>query len=155
MWPSCQLRRRSFECWKRDSLCNKRRRVNNLTSLSNSDKVAIRHHCGYPVYGGTPSGFSSWRFYQVYGLLEYRLNNLSDAEVCVVHGYLTTLASLQSDIPETAGGLDTERAAVWTRNRNELQDRSRLYDHWRVRFCSFLGVPPGPGITSGSTNLVV
>ena len=49
-----------------------------------SEKTDIRRFCGYPAYGATQSGFQSWRFFQAYGLLEFRLNNLSVAEVAVV-----------------------------------------------------------------------
>ncbi len=51
----------------------------------------IRRFCGYPAYGGSPSGFQSWRFFQAYGLLEYRLQNLSPAEQQVVLNQLAFL----------------------------------------------------------------
>lgn len=115
-----------------------------------AEKTDIRRFCGYPAYGGTPSGFQSWRFYQVYGLMEYRLNNLSPSEEQVVRNYLATLYTLESAVPAAGANLDTDQAAVWSRNRNEPTDRLALFDDWRRRLCGFLGLPPGPDLASGA-----
>ncbi|MBV9784786.1 MAG: hypothetical protein JO264_13335 [Acidisphaera sp.] len=121
-----------------------------------TEKTDIRRFCGYPAYGGTPSGFQSWRFYQAYGLMEYRLNNLSPAEEQVVRNYLATLSTLEAAIPAASGNLDTDQAAVWSRNTNEPGDRMALFDGWRRRLCGFLGLPPGPDLaTGGNLTLVV
>ena len=124
-------------------------------SLTDHEKIETRRHCGYPAQGGTTSGFSSWRFYQAFGLLEYRINNLADGELSVLRRYLATLGVLETAIPQAADNLDTNQAAVWTRNPNETRDRERLYDGWRVRLCDFLGIPKGPGIRSSSLALIV
>lgn len=120
-----------------------------------SEKTDIRRFCGYPAYGAGPAGFQSWRFFQAYGLLEYRLNNLAPAEETVVRNYLGTLYPLESAIPQAGGNLDTEQAAVWTRNAEEVRDRQALLDDWRRRLCGFLGVPPGPALATGGMALVV
>ncbi len=60
-----------------------------------SQLVDIRRFCGYPVYGVGASGFQGWRFFQAYGLLEYRMQNMAPAEEAVALGYLTQLASLE------------------------------------------------------------
>ena len=121
-----------------------------------AEKTDIRRFCGYPAYGGTPSGFQSWRFYQAYGLMEYRLNNLSPSEEQVVRNYLATLYTLEGGVPGAAANLDTDRAAVWSRNPNEPGDRLALLDTWRRRLCGFLGLPPGPDVPGGgSLTLVV
>jgi hypothetical protein len=96
-----------------------------------------------------------WRFYQAYGAMEYRLNNLSSEEEAVVRSYLTSLAMLESAIPASAANLDTDQAAVWTRNRDESRDRQRLFDDWRRRLCGFLGLPPGPALGAGGIALVI
>lgn len=126
-----------------------------MSALTDVEKVNTRRHCGYPAYGGTAGGFSSWRFYQAYGLLEYRVNNLTDPEVRVLRGYLDTLSVLEAAIPLASESLDTNQAAIWSRNQNECRDRERLYDGWRTRLCAFLGLPPGPGLRSGSPVLIV
>lgn len=123
--------------------------------LSDAEKTDIRRYCGYPAYGAAASGMQTWRFYQTYGVLEFRMNNLSDAELTVVRRYLATLASLEVAIPGAAGNLDTDQAAVWTRNRDEVRDRTRLFDDWCRRVCAFLGVPPGPGLAAPGLTLIV
>jgi hypothetical protein len=97
----------------------------------------------------------SWRYFQVYGLLEFRLTNLSDSEISVVRRYLGNLGVLELAIPGASDNLETDQAAVWSRNKNELTDRLRLLDEWRRRMCGFLGIPAGPALPSGTASLVV
>ena len=120
----------------------------NTAPFTDAEKTDVRRFCGYPAYGAGASGFQGWRFFQAYGLMEYRLNNLSDAEIAVVRNYLATLATLESGVTDAASRLDTEQAAVWTRNPDEVADRERLFDSWRRRLCGFLGLPPGPALAS-------
>ena len=124
-------------------------------SLTEAEKTDARRFCGYPAYGASSAGFQNWRFYQTYGLLEFRLTNLADTELSVLRQYLSTLAGLEASIPRASENLDTDQAAVWTRNRNEAQDRASLFDNWRRRLCGFLGVPPGPALVSGSSLTLV
>lgn len=123
--------------------------------FSEAEKTDIRRFCGYPAYGAASSGMQTWRFYQAYGLLEFRMDNLSDAELAVARRYLAALGSLEVAIPGAAGNLDTDQAAVWTHNRDEVRDRSKLFDDWRRRLCSFLGVPTGPGLVAPGLAVVV
>ena len=115
----------------------------------------IRRFCGYPAYGAGASGFQGWRFFQAYGLLEYRMQNLAPQEEAVVLNYLTQLYALETDVVGAAARLDTEQAAVWTRNPQELAERTRLFDDWRRRLCGFMGVPPGPALGDSGIRLVV
>lgn len=126
-----------------------------MTALTDTEKTDARRFCGYPAYGSGSSGFESWRFYQKFGLLEYRLNNLSDSELVIIRRYLTTLTGLEFTIPQAAASLDTDQAAVWTRNKSEVADRSRLFDGWRRRLCEFIGIPPGPGLLGNTATLVL
>lgn len=126
-----------------------------MNPLSDAEKVEIRRFCGYPAYGAAPTGMQSWRFFQVYGLLEFRLTNLSDAEIHVVRRYLASLAPLEQAVPATSDSLDTDEASMWTRNKDEVADRLRLFDAWRRRLCGFLGVPLGPALGTGSATLIV
>lgn len=125
------------------------------TAFTDAQKTDIRRYCGYPAYGAGPAGFQGWRFFQAYGLLEFRMNNLSAAEVAVVTNYLTTLAMLECAIAEASSRLETSEAAVWTRNPYEVRERAALFDDWRRRLCAFLGLPYGPGLGDGSLALVV
>ncbi len=124
--------------------------------LFDSEKVDVRRFCGYPAYGASPAGNMGWRFYQAYGALEYRMNNLSPGEESVVREHLATLRSFEAAIPNAANNLDTEAAAVWTRNPSEVRDRQRIEQDWGRRLCAFLGVPPGRGLANpASVALIV
>lgn len=123
--------------------------------FNDTELTDLRRHAGYPAYGLGNGGFSNWRFYQAYGMLEYRLQRLSGAEEQVSRTYLQTLATLEAAITEASATLDTDSAAAWVRNAREVSDRTRLFDDWRRRLCGFLGVPPGPALGDGGTRLVV
>jgi hypothetical protein len=114
-------------------------------AFTTAEKVDIRRFAWYPVFGAVPSSFQSYRFFQAYGTLEYRLSNLLPEEETVVRTvYLANLYTLESAIPASSGNLDTDKAAVWEHNRDEVRDREALFTNWRTKLCSFLGVPPGP-----------
>lgn len=97
----------------------------------------------------------SWRYYQVYGLLEFRVNNLSASEITIARRYLGTLVTLELAVPAASDNLDTDQASMWTRNKEELKDRIRLLDEWRKRLCGFLGVAGGPALSTGTASLIV
>ena len=120
-----------------------------------SELTDLRRHMGYPAYGLGNGGFSNWRFYQAYGLLEYRMQRLSGAEEGVARTYLATLATLETAITNASATLDTDSAAAWVRNAREVADRTRLFEDWRRRLCGFFGVPAGPALGDGGTRLVV
>ena len=124
-------------------------------TLTEAQKVDVRRFCGYPAYGAGAAGFESWRFFQAYGTLEYRMNNMAPSEIVVVVQYLATLNALELAIPEASGNLDTDAAASWQHNRNEVGDRAALFDQWRRRLCGFLGMPPGPALESSGITLIV
>jgi hypothetical protein len=126
-----------------------------LNPLSDSERVDVRRFCGYSAYGAAPEGMQSWRFFQVYGLLEFRMTNLSVAEIAVVRRYLATLQSLELAVAGVSDNLDTDQATTWTRNKDELTDRIRLFDGWRRRLCGFIGIPSGPALTGGTAALIV
>ncbi len=126
-----------------------------MNPLTDPERVDIRRFCGYPAYGAAPTGMQSWRYFQVYGLLEFRLTNLSGSEIVIVRRYLANLTALELAVPAASDNLDTDQASMWTRNKDELTDRIRLFDEWRRRLCGFLGVPAGPALTSGTASLIV
>ena len=127
-------------------------------SFTTAQMVDIRRYCGYPQFGNTPSSFQSYRFFQAYGLLEYRMQNMLTEEATVVTNiYLANLSALEAAIPAAGANLDTDKAAVWTHNKNEVRDRVALFDYWRRRLCTHMGIPPGPELegSNGSVSLVV
>ncbi len=73
--------------------------------LSEQQKIEIRRHLGYPVTGNPITspvgqtlshGFIGWRFHQVYGLLEWRMNNLQPFEEAILFGLATAGITVQS-----------------------------------------------------------
>ena len=121
--------------------------------LSNAERVDIRRFCGYPAYGSGDAGAQSWRFFQAYGTLEYRMTNFASEEFQVVRQYLGLLYSLEQGVTAAAANLDTDKAAAWTHSRSEVADRVRLFDEWRRRLAGFIGVPVDPG--SAATGGIV
>lgn len=117
-------------------------------ALTEPEKTDARRFCGYPALGADAPPV---------GALEYRLLNLSVSEEAVARTYLVTLRTLEAAIPAVAATLDTQQAAVWTRNPDELRERTRLFAAWRKRLCGFLGAAPGPdlGAAGASVALVV
>lgn len=118
-----------------------------------------RRYMGYPMLGDTtPDDRSDAAYAQVtsgrYQTLAHRLNTLRPEEEVIVADYLATLAGLEIGITRAADNLDTDKAAVWQRNRCEVADRTRLYNQWRRQLCSLLGIPPGPALGNGTTRIV-
>ena len=124
-------------------------------ALSDGERTDARRFCGYPVVGGSAAAATGLQHFQTYGPLEYRLGNLSASELTIVRRYLGNLTVLEIAVPRSGEHLDTDQAAVWTRNRTEPRDRLRLLDDWRRRLCDFLGVPPGPGLGRGGIAWIV
>jgi hypothetical protein len=124
-------------------------------SLSDAEKTDVRRFCGYPPYGGEGmAGFQGWRFYQAYGLMEFRMNNMSPAEYQVIRYHLNFLIQLEVALVSSSNNLDTDAAAVWTHNKQEVADRRGLYHEWRVHLCAATGVPPGPGLSKGGRVVI-
>ena len=123
--------------------------------LTDSERIDVRRFCGYPAYGTGASGEQSWRFFTAYGELEYRLTNLAPGEFQQVRLYLSQLYPLETGIVAAASNLDTDEAAVWKHNRQEVVQRTALFDTWRRRLAGFIGVPPGPDLGGGGGGLIV
>ena len=119
--------------------------------------VDCRRFCGYEAFGASVNPASGYRFFTAYGALEYRMNNLTPNEAAVITTKLTNLNQLESDIFGSTGtrtNLDTDQAAVWKHNPNELRDRQALYRMARFDLCQFFGVPPGPGLATSNQMVV-
>ena len=123
--------------------------------FTDQQKTDVRRFCGYPAYGAAADGNMGWRFFTAYGALEYRMNNLLPQEESVVTAYLATLNQLEQAVPPASDNLDSDGAASWTHNHNEVADRLRLFDAWRRRLCAFLGVPAGEGLGQAGLSWVV
>lgn len=123
--------------------------------LSNAERVDVRRFCGYPLYGPGNSGFVGYRFFQAYGMLEYRLTNMADEELQVTRQFLIDLYTLEQAIPAMTGDLDVSVAAVYTRNKYEQAERRSLYAWRRAELCKFLGVPKGPSFVGDRQSIVI
>ena len=128
-----------------------------LTAQQLSD---TRRFAGYPLLADTVADDSrdfayGWVGPGVWQTLEHRLTNLrAEEESTLINTYLTTLATLEGQITGAGANLDTDAAGPWTHNRNEVADRTALFDLWRRRMCGFLGIAPGPALGDGVTRLV-
>jgi hypothetical protein len=97
--------------------------------LSDSDKTDIRRHLKFPMYGDPATVATGWRYWQTYGLLEYRMNHFSVSEENLITTmYLPTINGMEREIfANVMENLDTEQAAVWKHNKNEIADKYKLY----------------------------
>lgn len=128
--------------------------------LTDQQMADCRRFCGYPMLADTVADDSrdfayGWVSPGVWQTLEHRLTNMRpEEESILINSYLTPLYTLESAIPGAGDNLDTDQAAVWTRNRNEVADRTKLFDGWRRRMCYFIGVAPGPSLGNGGTQII-
>ena len=127
-----------------------------LTDTQLSD---ARRYAGYPFQGDLTLGDGldlahGWVSPIIWQTLQHRLTTLRPEEEARIVIFLTSLAGLETDVLSATDNLDTAQAAVWYHNKDEVADRMRLYRLWRRELCSFIGVPPGPGLGStGSTTV--
>jgi hypothetical protein len=125
-------------------------------AFTDAEKTDVRRFAGFPLFGGQPVQAFGWRYFTQYGTLEFRLNNMQTSEESVIRTtYLANLYTLETAIVGTGANLDTDSAAVWKHNKNEMRDREVLFDNWRRRLCAFLGVEPGPGLGNSSISVIV
>lgn len=128
-----------------------------LTAQQTAD---CRRFMGYPSLGtDTPADASrdfayGWVSPGVWQTLFTRLQNMpAETELTLISVYLTALYKLEAAIIGAGDNLDTESAAVWKRNKNEVADRMKLFDSWRRRMCNFLGIAPGPALGEGGLRI--
>lgn len=128
-----------------------------LTDQQMSD---VRRFAGYPLLADTVADNSrdfayGWVSPGTWATLYHRLTNLRpEEESTLISVYLTSLAQLETDLVSTTDNLDTDQAAVWYHNKNEMRDREKMLDMWRRRMCYFIGIPPGPSLGNGGTQIV-
>jgi len=123
--------------------------------LTSSQITDARRFAGYPLVGDTNVGDQrdmaySWVSPGVMQTLFHRLNSLSvDEETILINKYLTPLNLLEDAVTGSSDNLDTDQAAVWTHNKNEVHDRTALFNQKRIDMCGFLGMATGPSLSSG------
>ncbi len=127
-------------------------------ALTSQQTVDVRRYMGYSVSGDSTSlpyrelVYSDVAFSSL--SLDYRLGHLSpEEENTLVVFYLANLAAREQDIQNAACNLDTDVAAVWQRNKSEIEDRREMFQSLRRDLCHFLGFPPGEALM-GQTRLI-
>lgn len=127
-------------------------------ALTTAQQVDVRRFMGYSVSGDSTSFPYRELVYSnvsYMGLsIDYRLQHLtSDEEAIVTNVYLTNLTALEAAIVAAGANLDTDVAAVWTRNKREVEDRTALFNQKRRDLCAFLGFKPGPTLGEGGMKI--
>ena len=120
--------------------------------FTDEQKVHIRRFMGYDAYGNPGANLSGWqstRFFTNYGVLEYRLKNMSRAEGNVlVTVYLKNLLTLEQAILDAQDNIDFDKIAILGHNKTEVAERDAAMRYWSLRLCAFIGVPQGPKFAS-------
>jgi hypothetical protein len=127
-------------------------------ALTAQQLVDVRRYMGYSLSGNTTSQFYREQVYSTLTYaslsLDYRLSNLSaEEENTVISYYLANLYLREAEIQAASANLDTDEAAVWKHNKQEVSDRTGLFNQLRRDLCNFLGFEPCRGL--GSTNRLV
>jgi hypothetical protein len=122
-------------------------------ALTAQQLVDCRRFMGYSVTGdsvSTPFRELVYSEVSYFGLsLDYRLQHLSpEEENVVINTYLNNLTRREQEIQDAACNLDTDEAAVWKHNKNEISDRRGLFNQLRQDLCTFLGFRPGPNLAT-------
>jgi hypothetical protein len=74
----------------------------------------------------------------------------TDEEDQVITIFLPNLQQLENELlTQVRTNVDTEKAAVWYRNKNEFVERIALYNKTRRLLCEFVGAAYGPSLRSG------
>ena len=117
------------------------------TQFSDAQVTDIIRFCGFPTYANF-----GWVFEEDYATLTLRLQNMSaDEAAVIITTFLPTLYSLESAVVGASANLDTDSAAVWKHNKNEVADRNNLYYLKRRELCAYIGVKPGRGLGAGAS----
>lgn len=127
--------------------------------LSVAEQVDVRRFMGYSVTGDATSFPFRELVYSAVSYMglsiDYRLQHLVTEEEAVVRNvYLAKLKLLETAITDSGDNLDTDVAAVWTHNKNEVRDRTKLFKQVCRDLCDFLGFKPGPNLGTGELRIV-
>lgn len=127
-----------------------------LTDQQVSD---VRRYLGYPMLGDTTADSSrdfayGWVSPGTWQTLQHRLDSLRPEEEVTVLNYLDKISVLEEAVTDSSENLDTDQAAVWYHNKNEVSDRMKLFRLWRRELCGFIGIHPGPALGPSGTRIV-
>jgi hypothetical protein len=127
-------------------------------ALTDAQMADVRRYAGYPLSGTTQPITADYDIvYLIFGMsqmsLYERLTTLSTTEETVLSGYLVDINALDAAIVAAGANLDTDQAAVWTHNKNEVRDRTKLFQQRCRQMCGFIGLAPGPGLGDGTMTI--
>jgi hypothetical protein len=128
--------------------------------LTDLEKVDVRRFAGYALVGDTaPDDYRDFAYHWVLpGVMQtlyHRLNSLSAPEEAVLREkYIAVLNQLEDAVVGSSENLDTDQASVWKRNKQEVEDRTALYNQKRREMCGFLGLRPGPHLGNGGLRML-
>jgi len=115
--------------------------------FTDAQTVDVFRFAGYPAYS-----YFGWVFEEDYATLTLRMQNMTaDEAAVVINSFLTPLYLLEKAVIGASQNLDTDTAAVWKHNKNEVADRNNLYYLKRREMCAFFGVKPGRGLGAGAS----
>lgn len=125
--------------------------------LTDAEKVDVRRFAGYPAFGAGANDDPFYRWSPEFVQLESHMANLQPSELTVCRMYVTELRATEQALFGARSNMDTEQAAVWKRNKDELDERRRDFNQKRRDLCQFMGVPCGPGLTraTGGVRLMI
>lgn len=117
-------------------------------TLNAQEVVDVRRYGGWSLTGNTTATPYREPVYSSATLaslsLDYRLANLSaEEENTLTTYYLANLYKREAEIQDASCNLDTDAAAVWKHNKDEIRDRTDLFNQLRRDMCDFLGFSPG------------
>lgn len=152
-------------------------------ALSEKNKIDIRRHLGFGPVGDPSSplmqggSFVGYRYFQVQGLLEFRILNMSAGEEDalrgsgdpdnpgdphfidpetekIIDGYITICNFLEGKIATSTDNLDIEKAGDYTARKDEVSARSGLYKLWVIKMAQFLYLPLGKSMVGMPGQLI-
>lgn len=128
--------------------------------LTDQQLANTRRFAGYPMIGDTTVDDSrdfayGWVSPGTWQTLHHRLTSMRpEEEAILIDTYLANLVTLEQAIVSASSNLDTDEAAVWKRNKNEVSDRTKLFNKWRRDMCAFIGIAAGPSLGQGGASIV-
>ncbi|WP_424139374.1 hypothetical protein [Roseomonas chloroacetimidivorans] len=126
-------------------------------AFTDQEKTDIRRLCGYPPIGtlllAGPAGVNPVAYRIQVNDFEDRLVSLTPTEEAAARGILKDALVVEASMLTMAGNLDVAKAAVFTRNPLEMQERMQLLGWYRGRLLAALGAAFGPGLGGGSSPL--
>ena len=123
--------------------------------FTDTEKTDIRRFMGYPPCGTDMNSMLIGVLVNDEGVVEYRLNLLTEDEGNQVRKYLKALKGLEDAILAAADNLEDDVLGPLKRNKTEIAERTALFESWRKRLCQFLNMKPGPGLRTGGLHWVV